>query len=126
MDDHLTFDEFADWIREYLHVSTRQKIMPKTQFERDLRLTGDDGADLLEATEKQFAVMLGNSETGVRETFNLRPNEYLFNAEGWGPSRAEIISLFSGSPPVVREFTVGELFEAVMRDRAKQRDPCQE
>jgi hypothetical protein len=122
MDDDLTFDEFAEWLREYWHVPIRKAITPETQFERDLGLTGDDGDDLLEATEKRFEVRLGNEETGVRETFNLQPNEYLFNSEGWGPSRAEIISLFSGSPTVVRNFKVGELFEAVKRIKTSRND----
>jgi hypothetical protein len=120
--DDLTFDEFAEWLGEYWHVPIRKAITPETQFERDLGLTGDDGDELLKATEKRFDVRLGNEETGVRETFNLQPNEYLFNSEGWGPSRAEIISLFSGSPTVVRKFKVGELFEAVRRIRAGQND----
>src|SRR5258708_22687531 len=113
MDDDLTFEVFTAWIREYWGVPVRKKILPETEWERELGLTGDDGDDLLEATEKRFEVRLGNEETGVRETFNLRPNEYLFNSEGWGPSPCEIISLFSGGPTVVRKFTVGELFQAV-------------
>jgi hypothetical protein len=66
-------------------------------------------------------VRLGNEETGVRETFNLQPNEYLVNSEGWGPPPAEIISLFR-SPTVVRNFSVGELFEAVRRIRWKNEE----
>src|SRR3954467_7674489 len=96
-------------------------ILPETQFERDLGLTGDDGDDLLEATEKRFKVALGNEETGIRDTFNLQPNEYLFNSEGWGPSLDRIISSFSENQTVIRKFTVGELFEAVRRIRAKDR-----
>ena len=119
----LTFDQFAAWLREYLSIPVRKAIVPETQFDRDLGLTGDDGDDLLVAAEKEFEVKLGNEETGVRETFNLQPDEYLFDAEGWGPSLAELISLFSGSPsPTVRSFTVGELFEAVRRKKAENRD----
>lgn len=121
INDDLTFD--AEWLREYWCVPIRKAIRPETQFERDLGLTGDDGDDLLEATGKRFGVKLGDEETGVRETFNLQPNEYLFNSEGWGPSRHEIISLFSGSPTFVRKFKVGELFEAVRRKRANKGDP---
>jgi hypothetical protein len=118
----LTFDEFAEWLREYWSVAARKAIVPETQFERDLGLTGDDGTDLIEAAEKRFEVRLGNEETGLRDTFDLQPNEYLFNSEGWGPSPAEIISLFSGSPSnTVRSFTVGELFEVVRRTKAKNR-----
>jgi hypothetical protein len=120
MADDVIFEEFAEWIREYWRMHARKKIMPETQFERDHGLTGDDGNDLLEATEKRFEVRLGNEETGVRQTFNLGPNEYLFNSEGWGPSPREVISLFSGGPSVVRKFTVGELFEAVRTMKAKE------
>jgi hypothetical protein len=120
-DSDPTFDEFAAWLREYWNVPVRKAIVPETQFERDLGLTGDDGDDLLEAAEKEFQVRFGNEETGIRETFNLEPNEYLFNSEGWGPSPAELISLFSDSSyPTVRSFTVGELFEAVRRIKAKK------
>jgi hypothetical protein len=119
MMDGLTFEEFATFIREYRSIPARTQIRSETQFERDLGLTGDDGIDLIKATEKRFEVTLGNGDTGVRETFNLQPNEYLFNSEGWGPSRAEIISLFSGPRTVVRKFTVGELFEAVRKAKAK-------
>jgi hypothetical protein len=119
----LTFEEFAEWLREYWHVAARKAIVPETQFERDLGLTGDDGDDLLEAAAKRFEVKLGNEETGLRDTFYLQPNEYLFNSEGWGLSRAELISLFSRSPyPTVRSFTVGQLFDAVRRIKAKNRD----
>lgn len=122
-DDDLTFDEFAAWLREYWRVPARKAIVPETQFEHDLGLTGDDGTDLLEATERRFEVQFSSEESGLRDTFNLQPNEYLFNSEGWGPSPAEIISWFSGSPSaVVRRFTVGELFEAVRRTIAKNRD----
>ena len=47
--DDLTFNEVADFIHEYWHVSDRKKISLETQFE-----TGDDENDLLEATEKRF------------------------------------------------------------------------
>jgi hypothetical protein len=36
------------------------------------------------------------------------------------PSRAEIISLFSGNQNVVRKFTVGELFEAIRNGECQE------
>jgi hypothetical protein len=120
MDDDPTFNEFANWIRKYWHVSARKKIMPETQFERDLGLTGDDGDDLLIATEKQFGVALCSEETGVRETFDLGPNEYLFHSEGLELSPLEMTSLFSTSAHSVRQFTVGEFYEAVRRVKGEQ------
>jgi hypothetical protein len=116
--DDLTFQEFASFIREYWHVSDGKNVSPETQFERDLGLTGDDGNDLLEATEKRFCVTLASEETGLRETFSLGPNEYLFHAEGWNPFPFRFTSLFDAVESTVREFTVGELFEAVRKAKA--------
>lgn len=94
--------------------------MPETQFERDLGLTGDDGADLFAATEKRFGVTLCSQGEGLRETFNLGPNEFLFHSEGWGiPFR--FTSIFTSVEPIVRKFTVGELFEAVVRASSTQK-----
>jgi len=62
-----------------------KKVSEETQFERDLGLTGDDGKELLEATEKRFGVTLCSEEAGLRETFNLGSNECLFHSEGIFP-----------------------------------------
>ncbi len=107
MVDNLTFTDFAAWLREYRHVPVRTAITPETQFERDLGLTGDDGNDLLAATEKRFQVERSSEITGVRETFNLGPNEYLFHSEGFDFFR----------PYSVRKFTVGEPFDAVRKGK---------
>jgi len=113
----LTFDEFSDFIREELQVPDRRQISPETQFERDLGVTGDDGSDLLEATEKRFGVTLVSEEKGLRETFNLGPNQYLFHSEGWELFPFRLTSLFNDTQETVREFTVGELFAAVRKAR---------
>jgi hypothetical protein len=62
--DELTFDQFADFIREFWRLSSGKQITPDTQFERDLDLTGDDGDELLLATERRFEVKLGSEEKG--------------------------------------------------------------
>jgi hypothetical protein len=112
--DHLTFEEFAIFIREFWSVSPRKQIAPDTQFERDLGLTGDDGDELLLATEQRFGIKLGSEDTGIRETFNLGPNEYLFHSEGLELFRSRgLISLFGSEEHTVRKFTVGELYHAV-------------
>jgi hypothetical protein len=114
----LTFDDFAGFIREYWAVPARKEIAPETQFERDLGLTGDDGNDLLLATEKQFGVALCSDEVGVHKTFNLEPNEYLFHSEGLELFPFEMTSLFSATAHSVRKLTVGELYEAVRKAKA--------
>lgn len=102
-----TFAEFTEFLRNFACISSKKQITAMTRFENDLGITGDDGDDLLIATEKRFEVKLS------RETFNLRPNEYLFNSEG-----LDFLGLFKGllgAKETVREFTVGELYDAVCR-----------
>ncbi|MGA9672934.1 MAG: DUF1493 family protein [Terracidiphilus sp.] len=112
----LPFEQFADFIRESCQISQKRRIAPETQFERDLGVTGDDGVELLEATEKRFNIRLATEEDGLRKTFNLGPNEYLFNSEGFGLFPFRSFSIFGRNPtPTVRAFTVGELHDAVLK-----------
>lgn len=119
----LTFEAFAAFVREWAGIPARKQITPDTLFEDDLGITGDDGCELLQETERRFAVRLSSPEHGYRETFGLSPHEFLFNAEGFGPSWYDIMSLFKPSlvPSSVKKFTVGELFEAVRKAPAEQR-----
>ena len=109
-----TFAEFADFIREFSGHSSRQVITLDTQFERDLGITGDDGDDLLVATEKRFGVQLMTEKRTLRETFSMAPNEYLFHSEGFGCNPFYFLWPF-GEPEtvVIRAFTVGELYRVV-------------
>ena len=112
--EDFTFEQLADFIREWSQLPEYKHIAPETLFERDLGITGDDGTDLLEAIEKRFNVELASEKNGLRKTFNLQPNEYLFHSEGWGPTIPDLLSFFKRTPtPIVRSFTVGELFDAV-------------
>jgi hypothetical protein len=117
--DDLTFDQFADFIREFWRVSTRKQIAPEIQFERDLGLTGDDGDELLRATERRFDVTLESEETGIPETFNLGRNEYLFHSGGWELFPPRSTTLFGAEEYTVRKFMVGELFDAVRNARKR-------
>jgi len=110
-----TFDEFAEFIRQFSGISSKRIIRAETQFEKDLGITGDDGVELLEAVENQFGVCLTDSEGNLRNTFELKPNEYLFHSEGF-----DLLPLWwfgIGHKPSVRDFAVGELYEAVYRQR---------
>jgi len=118
--DDFSFDRFAEFIREYWSVSDRRQITSETQFERDLGLTGDDGEDLLRATEKRFGISLWSEETGLRHTFNLEPNEYLFHSEGLELFPYLLTRFFGREKHSVRKFTVGELFEAVQKRKLKE------
>jgi len=104
-----TFDAFALFIREVVGYPARKAITPETLFENDMGVTGDDGVDLLEATEKRF-----NADwTDFRTVFNLKPDEYLFHGEGFGLFPLWAIGI--GRKPSIRPFTVGELYAVVCR-----------
>ncbi len=106
-----SFDEFVAFLREWGSISRKKAISPETQFEADLGITGDDGCELLEATEKRFEVRLSSDERGYRDTFGLGFNEFLFHGEGLSFGPPPLITLFGTEK--VRPFTVGELHRAV-------------
>lgn len=93
------------------------KITAETLFEDDLGITGDDGVELLEATEKHFGVELCSEEDGYRKTFNLAPNEYLFHPEGFCFNPFNLIRKLLGlnETEIIRKLTVGELYDVVCR-----------
>lgn len=111
--ESLSFDDFADFIRQWAKLSRKKEITPETHFEDGLGITGDDGCDLLEATEKRFKITLSSAEHGYRKTFNLGPNEFLFHPEGFEPSLPDLLSLAGRPTPLVITFTVGQLYKAV-------------
>lgn len=115
-----SFEEFANFIRDWACIPRRKQITPETLFEHDLGITGDDGCDLLQETERRFGVQLSSPEDGCRRTFGLGPNEFLFHSEGSWP---DFLSPLSSPPPVIRRFTVGELFDAVRGAPMVTREP---
>jgi len=107
--------DIVDFVRDT--TGTWCDITPESQLEADLRITGDDGIDLLEAAEQRFGVNLSDSEHGIVATLNLGPNECFFSPEGSG--LVDFVSLFRwlrGKPQTkVRDLTVAELHEAILR-----------
>ena len=119
-----SFDEVVAFVRESRRIRKDRSITPETRLEADLGITGDDGVDLLEEAEKHFKLRLTSDEHGVRETFNLKPNEYLFESEGFDPlGITTLIRWLRGEPrPVVRDLTVGELHKALGRAASKENE----
>ena len=104
------FLEFAAFLRAWARIPSTTQIMPGTLFEDDLGITGDDGGDLLEATAIQYGIHL------TSDLFDLAPNEFLFHPEGFGPNWSELL----GRPSItVREFSVGELYDAILKSAGK-------
>lgn len=105
--------EFADlaiFIRSWTQMHAEESIRPDTQFERDLGITGDDGGALIAAVEKHFGIQLWTEKEGYRKAFRLREHEYLFNPEAY--PIWELLPFVKKS--VVRAFTVGELYAAMV------------
>jgi len=113
-----TFEQFAELVRHFAGCSSKVQITRATKFQDDLGITGEDGTELLIETEKHYGVLLHSEEHGFRVTFNLAPNEYLFNSEGFNAFEllGRLFGVKEGS--TVREFTVGELYDAVTKKDA--------
>ena len=122
MTEQISFNQLADFVRDWAHLGPATAITPDTQFEHDLGITGDDGCELLDAVEKHFDVLLHSDEDGYRKTFNLDPDEYLFHSEGGFMlplyDSHRLISIFNSEPfgmENVRAFTIGELYCAIQK-----------
>ena len=108
-----SLEEVIGFVRD--HTRTRRSLTAETRLEADLDVTGDDGTDLLEAVEAHFGLAISDAKTGVRSTFGLGPNEYLFGSEGFDLiGIGALFRWFRGEPrPSVRDLTIGELHEAL-------------
>jgi hypothetical protein len=114
--EDVTFEHLAAFIRKGSQTPQRQHITLDTQCERDLGITGEDGHQLLEAVEKRFDIEFSSEQSGLRETFHLGPNEFLFHSEGFELFPQELLSLPGRvSTPTVHPFTVGELYDALKK-----------
>jgi acyl carrier protein len=105
-----SFDAICEIIRDQSQLRPEDRITPDTQFERDLGITGDDGAEILDRVPDYYEIRF------TAKSFDLAPNEYLFNSEGFDIVPAFVRSLMRKPEPEVRSFTVGELYEAVLKE----------
>ncbi|HKD61397.1 MAG TPA: DUF1493 family protein [Terracidiphilus sp.] len=108
-----SFERLADFVRKWALLRNDKQISLDTQFERDLGITGDDGTELLEAVQERYGIEF------TSESFGLEFNEYVFRSEGFELFPIFFQSLFGKPTPEVRSFTVGELYEAVLKELDK-------
>ena len=112
-----SFDAICEIIRDQSGLHPEDPITPDTQFERDLGITGDDDAEILDRVADYYAICF------TAKSFDLAPNEYLFNSEGFDVVPAFIGTLMRKPEPEVRSFTVGELYEAVLKELRRAAGP---
>lgn len=118
-------EEVIAFVREFSGC-TRKAIDESTLLEDDLGICGDDGVELLEAAEKFFAVRFETDEEDFRSLFSLKENEYLFTSEG-----LDLLGIcyffrwLRGEPePVVRDLSIGQLHQVLVKVRSKQEGSC--
>lgn len=112
-----SFEQVCRIIRDQCQLHPDERIVPETQFERDLGITGDDGSDIVDHVAQFYKIQF------TAASFDLRPNEYLFHSEGIDLIPAFVRLLFRKPEPEVRSFSVGELYDAVVRELAKASQP---
>jgi hypothetical protein len=116
-----TLPDVISFIREYAGLR-KQPIDENSYIENDLHIAGDDGVELLQEAEKVFGVCFETDEHNLRTLFSMKDNEYLFTAEGldlFGISR--FFAWLRGIPePTIRDLTVGELHQVLVKLRLQQ------
>ena len=120
MDETPSFDAVAAFVRQFAGLRQKHVVEPSTRCDADLGITGDDGDDLLKEASSYFRVQLAHPVEGYRKTLGLAADEYLFHSEGLdllGVS-AIIRWLQKESLPRVRDLTVGELHNAIVRAKS--------
>lgn len=116
--------EVIRFIREYAGVH-KQPVDENTYIEEDLHIAGDDGVELLQEAEKVFGVRFETDEHNLKTLFAMKDNEYLFTPEGldlFGICR--FFDWLRGIPDsTVRDLTVGELHQVLVKLRLQQKSP---
>lgn len=120
MNTYPTFQDVEAFVRDFAGLRRKQVVTPDTRLEADLRITGDDGTELLEKASAHFGVQLADPVHGVRRTFGLAENEYLFHGEGLEiPGISALIRWVFNPPetsePRYRDLTMKELHDALVR-----------
>jgi hypothetical protein len=109
-----TLQEFIDFVRREVGISSQKQISASSLLEADLGITGDDGSELLETIQKHFAVSFFGPDGTIREAFDLEEKQYLFHSEGLGLFSV-IASLFGKDVENVKPLSLGQLHEATCR-----------
>ena len=122
MAESVSFDDVVSFVRSFARIRGSRTITRETQLEADLGITGDDGADVLEEVARHFNAALASPQDGYRTTFNLRANEYLFSSEGFDLLGISVLIrwLRNEPRPVVRDLTLGQLHDAIIKTRGTQ------
>ncbi|QTF10913.1 DUF1493 family protein [Brenneria izadpanahii] len=114
--------EVISFIREHAALR-KQHIDENTYIEEDLHITGDDGVELLEEAEKVFGVCFETEDHNLATLFSMKDNEYLFTSEGFDPFGIfRFFEWLRGIPgSTVRDLTVGELHQVLVKLRLQQK-----
>jgi hypothetical protein len=122
MDHSPTFHEVEAFVRDFARLGRKEVITPDTRLEADLGITGDDGGELLQKAAAHFGVQLADPVHGYRSTFGLGEHEFLFHDEGLDLLGIGVLirRLRKQPEPRIRELTMGELHNAILRSKPDQ------
>lgn len=109
-------EDVVAFVREFTRVGSRQPVNSQTRLEADLGVTGDDGADLLEATAARYGLDHEALGSALVETLGLGPDEFVFGPEGLDLiGIGALVRWVRREPrPSYRDLTVSELHGAVL------------
>jgi len=105
------FDEFVKWLSDNWVFDEKIKVTSYALIEKDLRITGDDGADLLLDIEKRFNISFTGEDGTIREAFGIQDNEYLFHSEGC--NSFSFLGKWFGKEETIIPLTVGQLYNVI-------------
>jgi hypothetical protein len=109
-----SFEHLCEIIRDQCPLHPEERIVPDTQFERDLGITGDDGDEVLSRVAEYYGIKF------TAKSFDLGPNEFLFHSEGFDLFNVPLRMILGKPEPEIRSFTVGELYDATSKEYLSQ------
>lgn len=116
-----SIDEVAAFVRRFAGLRDDASVTATTLLQADLGVTGDDGCDLLKDVASEFGIVLATPADGYHASFELAPDQQLFDDEGWGLPGLRTLARLLGAPlrAPARDLSVGELHEALCRATAR-------
>ncbi|WP_027158596.1 DUF1493 family protein [Methylobacter luteus] len=107
-------------IQECQGFSQSADISERMLLEKDLGITGDDGDDLFDEIERQFSISVFCENYSIRDAFGMTDNQCFFHSEGYDPFLNWLRSLFGETQYEVKDITVGQLYEAIVKIKERQ------
>lgn len=111
--EYLSFEKFAEVVRDYGSMKSGRPLFPQLQLQRDLGMNEDRCSALMKALEIHYGI------TFTPESFDLRSNERLFRSADVD-EEPYIQTVFGITSEEIRPLTLGQLCRAVLKELGRQ------